>query len=211
MSHPPRFSPLLRRARVIPVLTIERVEEAVPLARALHAGGLDVIEVTLRTEAALRACEIIAHEVPEVVLGIGTVLSPAQVGEAKSAGAKFLVTPGTSEKLALAVAESGTAALCGAATVSEMLRLMEFGFHEMKFFPAEAAGGVDYLKSVGGPLSELKFCPTGGITPLNAAHYLDLKNVLCIGGSWMAPRKLIEAHDFSGITRLAAEAATLGR
>lgn len=210
MSHLPRFSSLLTSARVIPVLTIEHVEEAVPLARALHAGGLNVIEVTLRTEAALRACEVIACELPEVVLGIGTVLTPQQVNEAKSAGAKFLVTPGTSERLAQAVAECGLPTLPGAATASEMVRLMEFGFRELKFFPAEAAGGVDYLKSVAGPLSELKFCPTGGISPNNAEKYLALKSILCVGGSWMAPKALIDAGDYAGITRLALEAARLG-
>ena len=163
----PRFSPLLGAARVIPVLTLETVEEAVPLAEALRDGGITVIEVTLRTKAALKACEAIAKHCTGVVLGIGTVLVPSQVKEAKDAGAQFLVTPGTSEKLGLAVAESGLAALPGAATVSEMVALMEMGFHELKFFPAEAAGGINYLKSVAGPLAELKFCPTGGISAAN--------------------------------------------
>ncbi len=211
MSSLPLFSPLLGAARVIPVLTIEHVEQAVPLARALSAGGISVIEVTLRTKAALKACEAISHECPEVVLGVGTVLTPSQVGEARDAGARFLVTPGTSEKLAHALAESGLAALPGAATVSEMVALMELGFHEMKFFPAEAAGGVDYLKSIAGPLAELKFCPTGGITPANAATYLALGNVLCVGGSWITPKAALAAGNWAEITRLAAEAAHLGR
>lgn len=207
----PRFSPLLSPARIVPVLTIEHVEEAVPLARALHAGGIPVIEVTLRTKAALRACEEIAAHCPDVVLGIGTVLTPSQVGEARDAGAKFLVTPGTSEKLGRAVAESGIPALPGAATVSEMIALMEMGFHELKFFPAEAAGGVEYLKSVAGPLADLRFCPTGGIGPGNAPDYLALRNVLCVGGSWIVPKAALEAGDFGEITRLAAGAAMLGR
>lgn len=211
MSPLPRFSPLLGSARVVPVLTIERFEDAVPLAEALHAGGLSVIEVTLRTKAALRACEAIAAHCPEVVLGVGTVLAPSQVKEARDAGARFLVTPGTSARLAVALAESGLPVLPGAASVSEMLALMELGFHEVKFFPAEAAGGIDYLKSVAGPLGDLKFCPTGGIGAKNAPDYLALKNVLCVGGSWVAPGAALAEGDWPAITRLAAAAATLGR
>lgn len=205
----PAFAPLLGSQRVIPVLTIERVEEAVPLARALLAGGIRVIEVTLRTAAALKACEAIARDVPECVLGIGTVLTPAQVNEAKSAGAQFLVTPGTSERLGLAVAEAGIAALPGAATVSEMIALMEMGFRELKFFPAVAAGGMEYLKSVAGPLSELRFCPTGGVSAANAPDFLALPNVMCVGGSWLTPKAAMASGDWATITRLAAEAAGL--
>ena len=210
MASLPLFSPMLGAARVIPVLTIETVEQAVPLARALHAGGIPVIEVTLRTKAALKACEAIARECPEVVLGIGTVLTPAHVQDARNAGAKFLVTPGTSEKLGLALADSGIAALPGAGTLSEMVALMEMGFVEMKFFPAEAAGGMNYLKSVAGPLAELKFCPTGGITPANAGAYLGLDNVMCVGGTWITPKAAVAAGNWAEITRLAAEAARLG-
>lgn len=207
----PRFSPLLGKARVIPVITLDRVEDAVPLARALQAGGIDVVEVTLRTDAALRGCEAIARECPDLVLGIGTVLAPSQIGEARDAGARFLVTPGTSEKLGLAVAASGIPCLPGAATVSEMVALMEIGFHELKFFPAEAAGGVDYLKSVAGPLGDLRFCPTGGISPANAGTYLALGNVLCIGGSWMVPKAAVAAGHWDEITALARAAAALGQ
>ena len=207
----PLFSPLLSSARVIPVLTIEAVEDAVPLARALQAGGIPVIEVTLRTKAALRACEAISRECPEVVLGTGTILTPSQVSEAKSVGARFLVTPGTSEKLGLAMAESGIPALPGAGTISEMVTLMEMGFSEMKFFPAEASGGIAYLKSVAGPLSDLKFCPTGGITPDNAEAYLGQPNVLCVGGTWITPKAALAARDFAAITALAKAAASLGR
>ncbi|MCZ8374744.1 MAG: bifunctional 4-hydroxy-2-oxoglutarate aldolase/2-dehydro-3-deoxy-phosphogluconate aldolase [Beijerinckiaceae bacterium] len=207
----PRFSPLLGKARVIPVITLDRVEDAVPLARALQAGGIDVVEVTLRTDAALRGCEAIARECPDLVLGIGTVLTASQIGEARDAGAHFLVTPGTSEKLGHAVAASGIPCLPGAATVSEMVALMEMGFHELKFFPAEAAGGVDYLKSVAGPLGDLRFCPTGGISPANAGTYLALGNVLCIGGSWMVPKAAISAGHWDEITALARAAAALGQ
>lgn len=209
MADIPAFAPLLGAQRVIPVLTIDREADAVPLARALVAGGIRVIEVTLRTEAALRACAAIAREVPECVLGIGTVLSPAQVSEAKAAGAQFLVTPGTSERLGLAVAEADIAALPGAGTVSEMIALMEMGFRELKFFPAVPAGGIEYLKSVAGPLGELRFCPTGGITPANAPDFLALGNVMCVGGSWLTPKAKISAGDWGAITRLAAEAAAL--
>lgn len=211
MSVLPRFSPMLGKARVIPVITLDHVEDAVPLARALQAGGIDVVEVTLRTDAALKGCEAIARECPELVLGIGTVLTPSQIGEARDAGAKFLVTPGTSAKLGRAVAESGIPCLPGAATVSEMVSLLELGFHELKFFPAEAAGGVDYLKSVAGPLGDLRFCPTGGISPANAATYLALPNVLCVGGSWMVPKAALAARHWDEITALAKLAAQLGR
>lgn len=211
MSALPRFSPLLGAARVIPVLTIEDEAQAVPLAHALAEGGVTVIEVTLRTDAALRACEAIARHCPDVVLGVGTILTPSQVNEARDAGARFLVTPGTTEKLARAVAESGIAALPGAGTISEMVALLEMGFHEMKFFPAEAAGGVNYLKSVAGPLADLRFCPTGGVSPANAETYLGLANVLCVGGSWLTPRSALDAADWAEITRLSREAAKLGR
>jgi 2-dehydro-3-deoxyphosphogluconate aldolase/(4S)-4-hydroxy-2-oxoglutarate aldolase len=205
----PAFAPLMGAARVIPVITIDRVVDAVPLARALVAGGISVIEVTLRTSAALEACRVIAKEVPECVLGIGTILTPSQVGEAKAAGAKFLVTPGTSEKLALAVADSGVAALPGAATLTEMVTLMEMGFRELKFFPAVPAGGLEYLKAVSGPVGELRFCPTGGISPANAPDFLALPNVICVGGSWMVPKAAISAGDWGAITRLASEAAAI--
>ncbi len=205
----PSFAPLLGEARVIPVLAIDHLEDAVPLARALHAGGLSVIEVTLRTPVALAACAAIAKECPEVVLGIGTILTPDQVKQAVEVGAQFLVTPGTSEKLGRALADSGVAALPGSGTLSEMVALMEMGFREMKFFPAEAAGGRDYLKSVAGPIPELKFCPTGGVSPANAPDYLALPNVMCVGGSWVTPRAALQKRDWAEITRLSKEAAAL--
>lgn len=205
----PAFAPLLGAARVIPVLAIDRLEDAVPLARALHAGGLGVIEVTLRTPVALAACAAIVRHCPEVVLGIGTILSVDQVKQAVDVGARFLVTPGTSERLGHAVAESGVAALPGAMTLGEMVRLMEMGFSELKFFPAEAAGGRDYLKAVAGPIPELRFCPTGGVTPQNAPDYLALPNVLCVGGSWTTPKSALQSQDWPEITRLAKEAAAL--
>lgn len=209
MSSRPAFAPLLGSQRVIPVLAIDRLEDAVPLANALAAGGLRVIEVTLRTPVALAACRAIARECPDVVLGIGTILTPYQVTQAVEVGAEFLVTPGTSESLGRKLSECGVAVLPGAATISEMVALMEFGFAEMKFFPAEAAGGRDYLKSVAGPLPELKFCPTGGITPASAPDYLALPNVICVGGSWITPKAAISRGDWAEITRLSAEAAAI--
>ena len=145
------------------------------------------------------------------MLGVGTILTPSQVNEARDAGAKFLVTPGTTEKLARAVAESGLAALPGAGTISEMVALLEMGFHELKFFPAEAAGGVNYLKSVAGPLADLRFCPTGGIGPANAETYLGLPNVLCVGGTWLTPKAAVTSGNWAEITRVSREAAALGR
>ena len=205
----PRFSSLLGTQKVVPVLTIEALEDAVPLANALAAGGLRVIEVTLRTAAAMDACVAIAQQCPDVVLGIGTILSEQQVDDAIRVGAKFLVTPGTTRGIAERLLARRVPALPGAATVSEMLALSQLGFSELKFFPAEAAGGVDYLKSVAGPMGDLRFCPTGGIGPANAKSYLALPNVLCVGGSWVTPKSALAARDWSEITRLAAEASQL--
>lgn len=200
---------LLLRAPVIPVLTIERAAEAVPLARALAQGGLPVIEVTLRTAAALEAARAIAAELPEVALGIGTVTSPADVERAVKAGAQFLVTPGTSAVLADALAAAAVPALPGCATVSEAIALAERGFQVLKFFPAEASGGMPWLKAVAAPLPALRFCPTGGIDMRNAGAYLALPNVIAIGGSWVAPKEALAAGDFGRITALAREAVKL--
>jgi 2-dehydro-3-deoxyphosphogluconate aldolase/(4S)-4-hydroxy-2-oxoglutarate aldolase len=209
MSSNPPFAPLLGAQRVIPVLAIEHLDDAVPLARALAAGGLPVIEVTLRTPVAIEACRAIVRECPEIVLGIGTILTPDQVTLAADLGARFLVTPGTTPTLARKLAASGVAALPGAATLSEMVALMEHGFREMKFFPAGPAGGLEYLKAVHGPIAELRFCPTGGVSPGNAPDYLALPNVMCVGGSWITPKALLTQRDFAGITALARQAASL--
>jgi 2-dehydro-3-deoxyphosphogluconate aldolase / (4S)-4-hydroxy-2-oxoglutarate aldolase len=203
--------PLLSGTPVVPVLTIERVEHAVPLARALVAGGLHVIEVTLRTRGALGAIEAIAAQVPECVVGAGTVLSEPDVAAALAAGAKYLVSPGTTVELAAALAAASVPALPGCASVSEALALAALGFRVLKFFPAEAAGGVAWLKSVAAPCPELKFCPTGGIDLRNAAAYLALPNVVAVGGSWPAPHDAIAAGNFARITEFAREAAGLRR
>jgi 2-dehydro-3-deoxyphosphogluconate aldolase / (4S)-4-hydroxy-2-oxoglutarate aldolase len=199
------------RAPVIPVLTIEREADAVPLARALVKGGLPVLEVTLRTPAALDALREIAAEVPEAVLGAGTVLNAEQLDQAKRAGARFLVSPGCTRALAEAARTSGLPFLPGVQTVSEAMALSDQGFRLMKFFPADQAGGLGWLKAVAAPLAGLKFCPTGGIGADTAPSYLALPNVACIGGSWVAPRDAVAAGDWQKVERLAAAAANLKR
>jgi 2-dehydro-3-deoxyphosphogluconate aldolase / (4S)-4-hydroxy-2-oxoglutarate aldolase len=202
-------TPLVSKTPVIPVLTIERAADAVPLARALVAGGLPVIEVTLRTKAALEAIRAIAAEVPDCVVGVGTVLRAADIAAAIAAGAKYLVSPGTPPELAAALAEVSIPVLPGCATVSEAMALGARGFKVLKFFPAEASGGVAWLKSIAAPLPELKFCPTGGIDSKNIATYLACPNVLAVGGSWVAPKDAIASGDFARITQLAREASAL--
>jgi 2-dehydro-3-deoxyphosphogluconate aldolase/(4S)-4-hydroxy-2-oxoglutarate aldolase len=198
---------LVSRTPVIPVLTIERSGDAVPLARALVAGGLPVIEVTLRTKAALDAIRAIAAEVPDCVVGVGTVVRAADIAAAVAAGAKYLVSPGTPSELAAALADASIPVLPGCATVSEAMALGARGFKVLKFFPAEASGGTAWLKSVAAPLPELKFCPTGGIDTKNIATYLACPNVLAVGGSWVAPKDAVASGDFARITLLALAAS----
>jgi 2-dehydro-3-deoxyphosphogluconate aldolase / (4S)-4-hydroxy-2-oxoglutarate aldolase len=200
---------IVTQTPVIPVLTIERAADAVPLARALVAGGLRVIEVTLRTRAAVEAMAKIAAEVPDCVVGVGTVTRSGDIATAISAGAKYLVSPGTPAELAAALADASVPVLPGCGTVSEAMALSARGFKVLKFFPAEACGGVAWLKSVGAPLPDAKFCPTGGVDGKNAATYLACPNVLAIGGSWVAPKDAIAAADWTRITKLASEAAAL--
>ena len=202
-------SAILAKTPVVPVLTIDRVADAVPLARALVDGGLPVLEVTLRTQGALDAVRAIAAEVPEAVVGIGTITRIADLDPAVHAGAMFLVSPGTPEHLADALAELSVPAIPGCASVSEAMALAARGFRVLKFFPAEASGGVAWLKSVAAPLPELRFCPTGGIDAGNAAAYLALPNVLAVGGSWVAPKDATAAGDFKRIAALARAAAQL--
>ncbi|MEU2558246.1 bifunctional 4-hydroxy-2-oxoglutarate aldolase/2-dehydro-3-deoxy-phosphogluconate aldolase [Streptomyces longispororuber] len=197
-------------APVIPVVVVDTAHTAVPLARALVAGGLTAIEVTLRTPAALDAIRAIAAEVPEAVVGAGTVTSPGHVEDAVGAGARFLVSPGWTESVLGAMQESGVPFLPGVSTASEVLALLEHGVRDMKFFPAEAAGGIAYLKSLAGPLPAARFCPTGGITAASAPSYLQLSNVACVGGSWMLPAEAVGAADWARVESLAREAAGLG-
>jgi 2-dehydro-3-deoxyphosphogluconate aldolase/(4S)-4-hydroxy-2-oxoglutarate aldolase len=194
---------------VVPVLTVESAAQAVPLARALAAGGLPVIEITLRTPAAIDALRAIVAEVPEAVAGIGTVTKPADVDRACRAGARFLVSPGTPPALVDAMADAPVPALPGCATVSEALALADRGFSVLKFFPAEPSGGARWLKAVAAPLPGIRFCPTGGIDAGNAASYLALHNVIAVGGSWVAPQSALAAGDFAKITELARAAARL--
>ncbi|WP_432921680.1 bifunctional 4-hydroxy-2-oxoglutarate aldolase/2-dehydro-3-deoxy-phosphogluconate aldolase [Microbispora sp. CA-135349] len=203
------MSNLLDLAPVVPVVVLDDAESAVPLARALVSGGLPVIEVTLRTPVALDAIRRIAAEVPEAVIGAGTVRSPEDVEAATGAGARFLVSPGTTPGLLAAMLAAGVPFLPGVTTATEAMTLAERGVRELKFFPAEPAGGVTYLKALSGPLPDVRFCPTGGITPSNAPAYLALPNVGCVGGSWLTPRSLVTAGDFARIEKLASEAAAL--
>jgi len=194
---------------VMPVMVINHLEQAVPLARALVDGGLKVLEITLRTPVALDAIRRIKAEVPGAIVGAGTIINPQTLDNAIAAGAEFIVSPGVTESLLTAALASGVPLLPGVATSSEVMRLLEKGITAMKFFPAEAAGGIPMLKSFGGPLPQVTFCPTGGVNPKNAPEYLALSNVACVGGSWMAPADLVDAGDWAEITRRAKEAAAL--
>ena len=202
---------LMRRAVVIPVLTIGNVATGVTLARALVAGGLPVLEITLRTPQALEAIAAMRDEVPGAILGAGTITEPAHIDAAVRAGSTFLVSPGVSPRLLAAARQSPVIFLPGIATASEAMNLMESGFSAMKFFPAEAAGGAKYLSSLAGPLGDLRFCPTGGIDAEKAKNYLAQKNVLCVGGSWMVPAAVLASGDFASIEAMARQAAQLGK
>lgn len=201
---------ICRLAPVIPVLVVEDAARSRALAEALVAGGLPALEVTLRTPAALDAIRAMS-EVRGGAVGAGTLLTPADVRAAKAAGAVFGVSPGATDALLAACEDEGLPLLPGAATASEIMALLERGYTVQKFFPAEQAGGAAYLRSIGGPLPQVRFCPTGGIGPGNAADYLGLANILCVGGSWVAPKDAVARGDWAEITRLAAGAAGLSR
>ena len=205
------ISAIAALAPVVPVLTIERLADAVPLARALVKGGLPVLEITLRTKAALAALAAIAAEVPDAVVGAGTVLQPRQIDDVTRAGARFAVSPGCTPTLVTAARAAGLPFLPGIQTVSEAMVLAEQGFGLMKFFPADIAGGLAWLKAVAAPLAGLRFCPTGGVGVDTAQSYLSLANVACVGGSWVAPRDAVADGDWARIERLAAAAAQLKR
>lgn len=203
---------ILRTAPVIPVMVVERIEDAVPLATALYNGGLKVLEITLRTPCALDAIRAMVDALPEdAIIGAGTVLTPEDLDKAVAAGSKFLVSPGTTAALIEAAKKSSIPLLAGVATPTEAMRLYAEGFTHLKFFPAEAAGGVPMLKSIAGPLPQITFCPTGGIDLAKAPTYLALPNVACVGGTWMAPKELMQAGRWDEIERLAREAASLAR
>ncbi|QRM53144.1 2-dehydro-3-deoxy-phosphogluconate aldolase [Sinorhizobium sp. BG8] len=200
---------VLKLQPVVPVLIIEDAKTAVPLARALVAGGLKAIEITLRTPAALDAIRAVADEVEGAVPGAGTILNAAQFEQAVTAGSQFIVSPGSTPSLLDAAEDFEVPLLPGAATASEVMALRDEGYEVLKFFPAEQAGGASYLKSLASPLAGTLFCPTGGISLSNAKDYLSLPNIVCVGGSWVAPKELIVKGDWAGITKLAAEAFAL--
>jgi 2-dehydro-3-deoxyphosphogluconate aldolase / (4S)-4-hydroxy-2-oxoglutarate aldolase len=200
---------LLGISPVVPVVVLDSAADAVPLARALARGGVTIMEITLRTAAGLEAIERVAAEVPETTVGAGTVTTPEEVAAAVKAGAQFIVTPGATDRLLAAALDTGLPLLAGASTLTEILRLREHGQQAVKFFPAEASGGAAYLKAVAGPVPDVSFCPTGGIGPANAAEYLALPNVGCVGGSWLTPAAAVRAGDWAAIERLAGEVATL--
>ena len=208
-SHDESLLKILKAAPVVPVLTIEDRAIAVPLARALVAGGLTALEVTLRTKAGLDSIRAIAAEVEGADVGAGTVLDRQQLNEAVTSGAKFLVSPGATPGLVAAAKECPVPFLPGVATAGEAMTLAESGFTMVKFFPAEPAGGISYLKALAAPLPALRFCPTGGVGPKNAPDYLALANVICVGGSWVAPADAVAREDWVRITALSREAAKL--
>ncbi|WP_130434860.1 bifunctional 4-hydroxy-2-oxoglutarate aldolase/2-dehydro-3-deoxy-phosphogluconate aldolase [Rivibacter subsaxonicus] len=200
---------LMHASPVMPVIVLDRVADAVPLARALVAGGIRVLEVTLRTAAALESVRAIRAEVPQALVGVGTVTTPAELDAAQAAGAVFGVSPGASPALLRAIAASGLPFLPGVMTPSDVIAAREAGFEALKLFPAAQAGGIGMLKALAGPFPGLVFCPTGGIDAGSAPDFLALPNVLCVGGSWLAPKALVEAGDWAGIERIARAAAAL--
>jgi 2-dehydro-3-deoxyphosphogluconate aldolase/(4S)-4-hydroxy-2-oxoglutarate aldolase len=197
---------ILSMGPVIPVMVIKKLEQAVPLARALVAGGVKVLEITLRTDAALDAIAEICHEVPEAVVGAGTVTTPEELGAVAEAGAVFAISPGLTPELLEAANNGSIALIPGISTVSELMTGISRGYDHFKFFPAEAAGGIKMLKAIAGPFSKVTFCPTGGISPTNYRDYLSLANVACVGGSWIVPDEAVEREDWDRITALAREA-----
>ena len=202
---------VMQDAPVIPVIVLHDVAHAVPMARALVAGGIRMLEVTLRTPQALACMEAIARDVPEAVLGAGTVRSQSDAQAALNAGARFAVSPGYTSALGQACRDLGLPLLPGVATGSEVMQAQADGFSQLKFFPAMQAGGLAMLKAWSGPFFDVKFCPTGGLTPENAPQFLALPNVRCVGGSWLVPADALAAGDWARITALAAQAKALGR
>ena len=205
----PRVRAVLRLAPVIPVFTPENVDDAVQVAQALFRGGLPVIEVTLRTAVAVEAIKAMAEAVPDAVVGAGTVLDARQMEAVKQAGARFAVSPGATDRLYAAARDADMPLLPGVATSSELMRGLEQGLDTFKFFPAVQAGGAPMLAAWNGPFGDVRFCPTGGISAQTAPQFLGLPNVLCVGGSWLTTRELLQARDWAGIEALASQAALL--
>tara|TARA_R110001583_G_scaffold41891_1_gene133153 strand:- start:49938 stop:50570 length:633 start_codon:yes stop_codon:yes gene_type:complete len=200
---------IMTMSPIVPVMVINNVEHAVPLAKALVKGGLKVLEITLRTPAALESIRRIKAEVPDAIVGAGTIINIETLNQAIEAGAQFIVSPGTTDKLIDAALATGVPLLPGIANPSDAMRLLEKGITAMKFFPAEAAGGIPMLKSIGAPIPQITFCPTGGVNQKNVKDYYSLPNVACVGGSWMCAANLVDAENWDEITRLSAEAVQL--
>jgi 2-dehydro-3-deoxyphosphogluconate aldolase/(4S)-4-hydroxy-2-oxoglutarate aldolase len=197
---------VLTSGPVMPVMVIQNLDDAVPLAKALVAGGIKVLEITLRTPIALEAIRLISQEVREAIVGAGTITTPEQLKAAEDAGAVFAISPGLTDTLLTAAHTGNIALIPGIATLSELMKGMEYDLDCFKFFPAEAAGGIPMLKSIAGPIPTVTFCPTGGISPENYNAYLRLSNVACVGGSWLAPADVIRDKNWSKVTELAAQA-----
>jgi 2-dehydro-3-deoxyphosphogluconate aldolase / (4S)-4-hydroxy-2-oxoglutarate aldolase len=200
---------IMQTSAVIPVIAIEEIAHAVPLAKALVAGGIKVLEVTLRTEHGLAAIRAIAEQVPDAIVGVGTLTRPAEFAAARDAGAVFGVSPGLTPALIEAARKSGLPLLPGVMTPSEVMAAREAGFQQLKLFPAVPAGGIGMLNAIAGPLPDVMFCPTGGITQESALSFLMCKNVACVGGSWLTPKEAVHSGDWSRITALAAAASGL--
>jgi len=200
---------IMRTSAVIPVIAIEQLEHAVPLAKALVAGGIRVLEVTLRTEHGLAAIRAIAEQVPDAIIGVGTLTNPEEFVAARDAGAVFGVSPGLTAALIAAAKSSGLPLLPGVMTPSEVMAAREAGFRQLKLFPAVPAGGVGMLNAIAGPLADITFCPTGGISQESASQFLACKNVACVGGSWLTPKNAIDIGDWARITALASAASAL--
>ena len=201
--------PIMTGQKVIPVIVLESADDAVPLAKALVAGGLPAIEITLRTDAALESIARVAAEVPDALVGAGTILNARNWEQAVNAGSKFIVSPGLTSELVAAAEGHDVPLLPGSVTSSEIMKAMEWGYTHLKFFPAEQAGGASYLKSCASVFGAVKFCPTGGISVNNARDYLGLGNVLCVGGSWVTPKDMVSNGNWDGIIELARAAAEL--
>jgi len=199
---------VLTASPVMPVMVIQNLDDAVPLAKALVAGGIKILEITLRTPIALEAIKLISQEVKEAIVGAGTIANPAQLLAAQKAGAVFAISPGVTASLLSAASDGEIALIPGIATLSELMLGMEHGLDHFKFFPAEAAGGIPMLKAISGPFPQATFCPTGGISPSNYLEYLKLPNVACVGGSWLAPQTAVTEKNWAKVTELAHKAVT---
>jgi 2-dehydro-3-deoxyphosphogluconate aldolase/(4S)-4-hydroxy-2-oxoglutarate aldolase len=197
---------LLKISPVVPVVTIKKLEDAVPIAEALLAGGIKIIEITLRTSAGLQAVEAVSKRLPDMIVGAGTVSNPEQFKQARNVGAKFIVSPGLTDRLAQAALSEKTPYLPGVATISEIMKARDYGFSHLKLFPASVVGGPIAIKQYSSLFSDVYFCPTGGISLANMKDYLSISSVVCIGGSWLTPESAIESENWNEITRLSKQA-----